>query len=308
MVRFCALLFIFQVVFGGASSSADASTLEESFEDRRTASSIDDLFSAGTEPGAHCSLHPNLPITAAELRGEFNDTAHPVGVPMSPIRQDRLRAQLDQAGLLLDGQEYRCDSEAYRAQWQRGVEDALGGQRFLRSFSGHAEREAESRLGLTDSHREACPHPGADATNEQLVGMHCCRSGYLAALPELLSDIENRMPPEPDAERFPEERSCREAFRHGEQRAAETCARGSCPGTPETPCTPVRHLGCYHLGFVAHWHRHCDFGEERKTEFENWANIASSDSLTADRDPITDGTLAADPATGRAPASVRGGQ
>ena len=147
----------------------------------------------------------------------------------------------------------------------------------MRSFAGTGERELESPLGLLAPGREACRHPGEGADREALVELHCCRSGYLAALPELLDDIENRIPPEPDFARFPEERSCREAFRHGEAKAQEACGRNSCR-MAETPCIPVRHLGCYHLGYLSHWSRNCDAAVQQRGEFERWARRAPNDS------------------------------
>jgi len=297
------------ILLANSAHTEDAPSANPSFLNRLSDTGVSsEIVLSTAEATSSCSLHPDAPVTAAERRGEFDDTAHAVGVPMGRRRVERIQAQLDHAGLVIDGQEYRCDSRALRAQWQRGVEDALGGQRFLRSFSGNGEMELESPLGLTDSRREACPHPGASATNEELARMHCCRSGFLAALPELLNDIETRMPPEPDAARFPEQRSCREAFRFGELKATEACGRSFCR-MPDMPCIPVRHLGCYHLGFVSHWNRNCEDAIASRGDFESWARIASTERMAPGRAPADSINIDIDSgSSSRAPASVRSGQ
>jgi hypothetical protein len=229
-----------------------------------------------------CSLGQNATVSAVERLGSFQDDRHPVGVLLTSSSLGRIDAQLRAAGIDIDGSTYRCNSDSLLSSWNRGVSEALGGQRFLRSFSGGARPELDSPLALLSPNREACAHPGENANVEALTQMHCCRQGYLAALPELLEHIQERTPPAPNPAQYPEEVSCRAAFNYGVTLSRDKCQHSNVCYAPIQPCIPIRHLGCFHLGYISEWNVNCHLGQERRAEFIRWAGHSSADQLSRD--------------------------
>jgi hypothetical protein len=191
----------------------------------------------------NCSLGKDTPLTPQEKAGAFSDNRHPV---LQPDAETLKKASL----LRSEG----CDSGALLDAWKQGVSDGLGGQRFLNILSGTAGGVfGDGRFGLTDVSRQACRFrpPESELTEPERMKRQCCIQGYLAAIPELNRKLR-MLPPDPDPERLPEEKSCRDAYDYGQLHARVACAHAVCV-IPKEPCIPVRHLGCFHLGFTTVW-------------------------------------------------------
>jgi len=191
----------------------------------------------------NCSLGPNAPVTEAEKEGRFTGTAANANSKILVGETDAKKIVQQ----IVQRSDVKCKQGANLDALILGAKEALDGKKFIPSLSGTAQLDQGGPLSILSDQRKACRNESIPEEAQR----QCCLQGFLSTIPQLNAFILEVPDPE-DAER----RSCREAYDFGRMHSRFACThkdKESACAEPIQACIPVRHLGCFHLGYTAYW-------------------------------------------------------
>jgi len=250
--------------------SADSPTRFENFHDWAiSASSVDSWTQQ-----KNCSLADDAPITDPEKSGKFQNTSHSVltSLTAGKERLNRIRIRAPQ----------ECTDAAMHSKFMTGALAALGGQTYINNLSGMARGDTGGPFSLQAEERQAC-------RLKDNLERQCCLKGFLAAIPELNAHINEI--PDPDPAKFPERKSCREAYDFGRMQAKFSCTFNDQCFMPVEACIPIRHLGCFHLGYTSLFASdECEGNPYRDPESTRQLNALIENGVVSERLPKDPGT------------------
>jgi len=221
-----------------------------------------------------CALADDIPITEPERSGKFQNTSHAV-ITLNSAGKERLnRIRLRAPG--------SCMASPMQSKFMAGALAALSGQSYITNLSGMARGDRGGPFSVQAKERQAC-HALQDAEKQ------CCLKGFLAAVPELNAYINEI--PDPDPVRFPERKSCKEAYDFGRMQAKFSCTFSDQCFMPVEACIPIRHLGCFHLGYTSFFASdECQGNPYRDSESSRQLHSLLEKGVVSDRLPKSPGS------------------